>query len=174
MAQKLHHIGFTGTQQGLTGAQYWALCSLMHCGLGLALQVGKTRPLASERVLHHGDCVGGDVAAHICAVMLGWQIVIRPPTDNKKRAYCDKLRIFSSWEGGAFGVMVKRERPYIERNHLIVDRTQFLIAAPKDLKMEIRSGTWATVRYAFRQRKRVVIVWPTGHTQWYSSQNDLP
>lgn len=37
-------------------------------------------------------------------------------------------------------------------------------AAPKDFKEELRSGTWATIRYAVKQQKRVIIIFPDGST----------
>lgn len=56
----------------------------------------------------------------------------------------------------------KREPlPYLARNCVIVDEADILLACPKGPE-EQRSGTWATVRYARKQNKRIVIVYPDG------------
>lgn len=85
---------------------------------------------------HHGDCVGGDEEAHEIALALGFRIVVHPPLNRSKRAFCT----------GAFQVL--KPKSYITRNHDIVDVCRLLIAAPKTEEEELRSGTWATVRYA--------------------------
>jgi predicted Rossmann fold nucleotide-binding protein DprA/Smf involved in DNA uptake len=51
--------------------------------------------------------------------------------------------------------------PYLERNHAIVNESDFLIAAP-DGPETLRSGTWATVRYARKVGKRVLVIMPNG------------
>lgn len=52
--------------------------------------------------------------------------------------------------------------PPLERNHRIVDACDVLIACPKDAQEQLRSGTWATVRYARKQGKRVIVITPDG------------
>lgn len=51
--------------------------------------------------------------------------------------------------------------PYLIRNHRIVDATEKMIACPKGDE-ELWSGTWATIRFARRSKKPVVIIWPDG------------
>jgi hypothetical protein len=46
--------------------------------------------------------------------------------------------------------VVHDPRPPLERNLLMVDRAQLLLAAPRSSVEERRSGTWATIRYARR------------------------
>jgi len=53
-------------------------------------------------------------------------------------------------------------RPPLTRNHDIVDCTELLIACPKSMKEELRSGTWATVRYARKLERPVIIIYPNG------------
>jgi hypothetical protein len=48
------------------------------------------------------------------------------------------------------------------RNHDIVDETELLIACPGELAEAVRSGTWATVRYARKLGRPIVIFWPDG------------
>jgi hypothetical protein len=69
----------------------------------------------------------------------GIRIVIHPPTDPKKRAFC---------KGAA---EIREPKPYLDRNHDIVDEgSGLLIAAPFQEEEILRSGTWATVRYAWK------------------------
>lgn len=124
-------IGFTGTQQGMTVFQMDALCQLL----------AEHRP--SE--FHHGDCVGADYQAHTIAKELGIKIVIHPPANAKARAYCS-------------ADLKMPEKPYLERNHNIVDCSDLIIAAPKSQREQLRSGTWATVRYTRKQQKELIIL----------------
>lgn len=100
--------------------------------------------------LTHGDCIGSDADAHEIAHGLGVPIFIRPPEDEKKRAFCK----------GA--VTVHPKKPYKKRNQDIVNTTTFMIATPRSFKEVVRSGTWSTVRYACNQKKLVYVVWPDG------------
>lgn len=109
---------------------------------------------------HHGDCVGADAQAHQLVRSLyadpeeGWFVVTHPPTDPKARAWCGVVE----YDGPGDQLFPK---PYLERNHAIVDATDCLIACPDGPERE-RSGTWATVRYARRRGKRVVVIMPDG------------
>jgi hypothetical protein len=98
---------------------------------------------------HHGDCMGADSEAHeVAEAAFGAKkIWVHPPDDAKKRAF----RVSSH---------VARPRPYLERNRAIVDASDMVIAAPKSMTEELRSGTWATVRYARKTGKRVLILEP--------------
>jgi hypothetical protein len=51
------------------------------------------------------------------------------------------------------------EREYLQRNRDIVDATDVLLAAP-DGPERVRSGTWSTVRYAYRAGRGVLLVMP--------------
>ena len=54
------------------------------------------------------------------------------------------------------------ELPPLVRNHKIVGAVHLLIATPKTDKEELRSGTWATIRYAKKVRLSTCIVYPDG------------
>lgn len=97
--------------------------------------------------LHHGGCVGADDQAHKIAVSLGIRTVIHPPTDNRLQSFVvpDELR---------------DPKPYLQRNRDIVDDTDYLIACPATEREIQRSGTWATIRYAYKQGKPVWMVYP--------------
>jgi hypothetical protein len=102
---------------------------------------------------HHGDCVGSDAQAHeIVTVMKDSGIDIKrvghPPKYKKYRAFCD-----FDYE--------HKPHEYLKRNHYIVDDTDILIATPY-CKEKVRSGTWATVRYARKKGRKIYIIHKSG------------
>lgn len=125
-------IGFTGTREGMTEKQ--------------KTELKKQFKSLKIKEFHHGDCIGADEEAHkiFSSKYSNFKIYIHPPVNPSKRAYCLSDNIFP-------------EKPYLERNKDIVDRCDLLIAAPKG-KEEPRSGTWATVRYARKNKKKIVIL----------------
>ena len=135
-------IGFTGTQSGMTFDQKNNFLVTL-------------RELNEEFHLtefHHGDCIGADADAHKLMQIYFPHVEIRkhPPEDPKKRAFC---------EGG----FCYTEKPYLVRNHMIVDETDMLIATPENGNEEMRSGTWATIRYAKKTDKKITIISPDGN-----------
>lgn len=135
------HIGFTGTRQGMTSAQQQALDDLLSPRRGYG---------QAHDIFHHGDCQGSDAEAHRIAWLLGWIIHIHPPVGEKWRAYCR----------GPSRVILHEPRSYQDRNRAIVHACTLLIAAPKGMQEEQRSGTWSTVRYARKVGVPVTILWP--------------
>lgn len=129
-------IGFTGTQAGMTQIQKTMVERLIK-------QLGC-------REFHHGDCIGADENAHRIALKLNinW-ITIHPPDNPAKRAFC-------------LGNQNRVEKPYIARNHDIVNETDLLIATPGGETEQLRSGTWSTIRFARKNAKRVIIIYPGG------------
>ena len=125
------NVGFTGTQEGLNEKQLkqlrWQLEEILREDVD-------RRP--ENFKFHHGDCIGADKQFHDMVKELGGYVVLHPPTNSSKRAFCkaDEER---------------PPKPYISRNHEIVDECPWMIAGPKGPE-EVRSGTWATIRYAKR------------------------
>jgi hypothetical protein len=138
MDDEVFHVGFTGSRGGLTDPQRATLYHQLK--------------LDHVYALHHGDCIGADEAAHACAEDLADYIVIHPPDNPALRANCTTR----------FTHEVRPAKPYLDRNHDIVDECDFLIACPGGMQEELRSGTWATVRYAQRKGKPITIIWPDG------------
>lgn len=99
--------------------------------------------------LHHGDCIGADAEAHEAALRMGTLIYIYPST-ARTRAWC---------QGAA---MMAAPKPPLDRNPDIVNAGECVIATPGQMVEELRSGTWAAIRYARRVRKPVHIIWPDG------------
>jgi len=133
-------VGFTGTQSGMTIQQHNSLWPLLK----------KLR--TSE--FHHGDCIGADTDATMLVHDIGGIIIhCHPPKNKSKRAFTDKLYIES---------IVYDAKEYLDRNHDIVDATNILVATPKEFNEELRSGTWATIRYARKKHKKIYIIYPDG------------
>lgn len=135
-------IGFTGTSQGMTQRQR----ATVHYLFGELVLT----------VLHHGDCVGADAQAHKIALDLAASVVVHPPSDPKLRAFCM----------GDVTVTVLGPRPYLARNKDIVLRgVDGIIAAPKDFIAPAslrKQGTWTTIGYARKAKRRLWIVYPDG------------
>jgi hypothetical protein len=108
---------------------------------------------------HHGDCIGSDVQADaiVCTRYgIDCAIYVHGPTDKSRVANC--AAIHSRCQHIALP-----DKPYIERNHDIVDETDILVATPGRINEELRSGTWSTIRYARRIHHPIVIIWPDGN-----------
>jgi len=101
-------------------------------------------------LLVHGDCIGADDQAGNVAGSLGMSVNKRPSTLSDDRAF------------SKVGTVVAEERPPLDRNRDIVDDGDCLIACPRRMKEERRSGTWATVRYAAKIDTPLWLVWPDG------------
>jgi len=110
------------------------------------LDLIKSFHTADPIIFHHGDCIGADADAHdIVLSICGTEIHIHPPTESKYRACC-------------IGAHLEyRAAPYLQRNHNIVDSTSLMIATPEGAET-LRSGTWATIRYALKKKKEVYII----------------
>lgn len=116
-------LGFTGTQEGMTIYQImWA---------------HDLTAMLQPKHVHHGDCIGADEQFHaMCRNLANPPIIhVHPPTNSKKRAFCD-------------GDVVYAPAPYLKRNKHIVQMSDVLIATPKEEEEVLRSGTWSTYRYA--------------------------
>ena len=138
-------IGFTGTQKGMTDKQKDTLRNILI----------NSNPKPSE--VHHGDCVGADEDFHY--IVKGFSAVINklieihihPPSRRDKRAFC----------GLDDTVFIYERKDYLERNHDIVDACDVLVACPNSKEI-LRSGTWATIRYARKSDKTIHIIMPDG------------
>ena len=126
-------VGFTGTRRGMTERQLRKLKRFLE------------RPASGIVAFHHGDCVGADAQAHAlvertCPAV---SIFIHPPSNGALRAFSVVPMMHESSHGHVFP-----PAPYMTRNRAIVDACDVLIATPNSTSEAIRSGTWATVRYA--------------------------
>jgi hypothetical protein len=130
-------LGYTGSRKGMTGEQ--------------AAEI--TRFIITEDITeaHHGDCVGGDEQFHAICVRLDVPVVIHPPENDRYRAFCK----------GA--IRIEDPLPFLDRNKVIVNVVELLLAAPKEDEEPppMRGqGTWSTVRYARKTNQAFRIIWP--------------
>lgn len=107
--------------------------------------------LAGVMTLHLGDAVGADEQAHGEATALGIYTIGHPPDLKGRRAFCDYNEM-------------RDEKPYLVRDKAIVaESPDGLIAAPRGfIEVQRGSGTWATIRYARKAKRKIWIVWPDG------------
>jgi len=131
-------FGFSGSEHGLTVPQRNTLTRL------LTPQTGMT-----PGFVRHGSCIGADDQFGWIAHTLGYWVILHPPNNPRKRAYsyCDEIL---------------PEEPYLTRNHHIVDSSPRMLFGPGTMEETLRSGTWATVRYAKKAERNGVIVLPNG------------
>ena len=131
------NYGFTGTRAGMTERQ-------QH-GLDLILCDHSTTTASFQ----HGGCHGADAEAHKIAAPHAARCV-HPGDKDQHRG----------WSMRSDYAVLRAWKPYLERNHTIVDICDVLIAAPKTPTEELRSGTWATIRYARKIGRPVIILDP--------------
>jgi hypothetical protein len=132
-------LGFSGTQHGLT-----------------LLQIGDLRAELERlydkgfRELHHGMCIGADLNAVKLARKIGYKIHAHPG-DTPKKQHDRKLSDF-----------VSKPQPNLVRNRRIVRQSSFMIFCPRTKEQILRSGTWATYRYAIKLGVPGIIICPDG------------
>ena len=90
------------------------------------------------------------------------RIVMHPSNVEEKRAY----------NKGAYRVCIVKMP--LDRNKDIVQEVELLVACPRQSFEEGRSGTWATIRAAFKAGKQVTIIWPDGRVQHNATPDTLP
>lgn len=141
-------IGFTGTQEGMTNDQLIQV----HMLLGDLQAAGATHAI-------HGMCIGADAQFHEQAKGFKYVTVGYPGVtafgEMKHRSACKPDEVVPA-------------KPFLIRNRDIVRESDVMIATPKEAReqalglLSIRSGTWATIRYARSAHKPLLIVWPDG------------
>lgn len=133
-------IGFTGTQ---VGANIFQIATLQDF---LARQ--------PNFVGRHGVCVGADMAFDYSArAALNFEHMELHP--------CNLLDKRCQVPQAPRDVWHPSLGP-LQRNEIIVAKSDFLVAAPKEDHMILRSGTWTTVRYALKAGKKVHVILPNG------------
>jgi hypothetical protein len=135
-------LGFTGSRQGPTDQQKGLL------ELWLAFH-----PVTA---LYHGAAIGADeYVAERLSVYEGPMIYAFPCNID------DQI----SRKAIAVSDSVAESKPPLKRNRDIVDGCDLLMAMPGSMTEELRSGTWATIRYARKVRRSLIIIWPDGTTR---------
>lgn len=132
---------FTGTRSGMTPKQ-----------LSKVMESFRSLRTASElQILIHGACHGADREAH---KLVTHRIMYPCNTEQAIWAMAAKK------DGDIVYPIISDS---IKRNHVMVDEGNVVVAAPAT-KTEIfrGSGTWATIRYARKCQKRLIICWHDG------------
>lgn len=135
-------IGFTGTQKGMKASQAGKLYGI--------LNEYYNYNLFDNSEFHHGDCYGADAQAHQIAKSFKLNIIIHPPINTSKRAFCKDY------------YLILPEKEYLDRNKDIVKSCELLIATPNEFREQLRSGTWSTIRFARKRKKKIIIIYPDG------------
>jgi hypothetical protein len=138
----MRSLGFTGTSRGMTDSQKQEFRDYL-----------TTKKSEGFSHFHHGDCIGADAQAAAIAKDLGFYLICHPglaknPENTMFRAFTD------------FNDEVLEPKPFIKRDHDIVDTSECMVATPISCEEEISSGTWTTVRYARKKNKPVHIIYP--------------
>lgn len=129
-------IGFTGTRQGMSPDQWRGVADLID-----RLLVRQHDDITIPCVVRHGLCVGGDAEFHeIVRPLPGSHIIGHPGPEWPHGELCARVECDE----------VMPPQPYPVRNAAIVESSQVMIAAPYELEMQPRGGTWMTVRMALR------------------------
>jgi len=133
-------LGFSGTRHGMTQRQRNVFTNY----------IKRERPT----ILDHGGCIGGDAQAHaITRYVLRLACLVNVwPTDGE---WCARIP-------ESEGVVVHDPMPPLDRNRVIVNRVDVMFIAPLTAFEQIRSGTWATYRYARTVGRQVIVCTPEG------------
>lgn len=110
----------------------------------------------------HGDCIGADAEFHALCQQRGIKLCLAPSTDESQRAFRSGY------------VEIREPAPPLERNHWLASVCTVLIAAPAQEREVLRSGTWATIRYARKLQKRIYLVSPAGAIYPYRQEQLIP
>ena len=104
---------------------------------------------------HYGACIGSDSQAVFEAMDTGFVVIAYPASDvaNSKHGLIPDKAVLVA------------PMPALKRNHRIVENTDALVVTPQYVSEVIRSGTWATVRYARKKGKPIIYIWPDGRVQ---------
>lgn len=137
---KKRYIAFTGTRNGMTDLQKESLRSLV-----ARLSV-ESKLLVSFR---HGACIGADRQFHDIVQSLGAGAVEIHPGDESQREWAVK---------NTRPCLIFETKSYLSRNRDMVDMSDVLIACPHENSEQLRSGTWATIRYARDSGRPTIII----------------
>lgn len=140
---KIFKFGFTGTSELVKEEQ----------AITLTKVIKKIKSKANVEH-HNGQCINSD---ELCFDLVQKyiphaKIVMHPPINTSKMF---KIRI-------PYNVESRKPLDYLKRNMQIVAESDFLVATPKSVKEELRSGTWATIRYARIAQMPIIIIFPNG------------
>ncbi len=138
-------VGFTGTRSSLTNIQITNLSYVLY-------RLNTTKSGITHVV--HGDCVGSDERFDQICYRHGIRRVLYPSD-------IPDLRAHSEWKRRD-RVLAHPAEPPLLRNKKIVAASKILLACPKTLDEQRRSGTWTTVRAARAAEVPIILIYPNG------------
>jgi hypothetical protein len=141
------NVGFTGSRKGMADKQFEIFQELLN-------EIILREP---QSIFSHGQCIGADSEATSLAYDLGFRVIAHPGFSPKNPSYKGYRGSFNN------NHETHPEKPFLIRDHDIVDSSDILVATPKQQKEILRSGTWATIRYG-QKTKMVIIIFPDGIT----------
>jgi hypothetical protein len=147
-------IGFTGTRAEITFNQK----------MGIASILAKNLEKVSINEFRHGQCVGADCYVAAVAKNLTYKVIAYPGFPGGNRADRQYRGKFNKND------VVMAEEEFFTRNRLIVLASDLMIATPKESYETLRSGTWATVRFATKKGKHLIVVLPNGQMKEYNGK----
>lgn len=146
-------IATTGTQQGMTNWQKQEFAN-------------RLSELKCTELIN-GGCIGSDEEHFIIALSLGIDTFTFYPSNlkGKQNQFVKAIPNIAMWNqievmGKTINVRKMEEAPALERNKTIVDLCSKLLATPKEHSHTLRSGTWATIRYAWKKKKDHIVIPP--------------
>lgn len=134
-------VTFTGTRRGLTQIQ----------GVQVAISLNLYDRSEDPVIMLHGACHGADREAHIYVLYH-----MMYPSNEEQYQWAVKHQTNKD--------SVYSTSDPLKRNRFMVDNCKLVVAAPGKMIEELRSGTWATIRYTRKLKKHLIICWPDGST----------
>lgn len=150
-------VSCTASREGMTVTQW----------LSIRNWLWNTNSRVGIESFHHGCCIRGDAEFVLAVLELG----IGDCTVPKIIAYPSNIPSMVDEDAKAASDVVYDPLPPLERNPIIVDNGDVLLAAPAGPE-ELRSGTWSTIRDCRRKKKWIVIFWPDGSMTEENAPND--
>jgi predicted Rossmann fold nucleotide-binding protein DprA/Smf involved in DNA uptake len=135
-------VGFSGTAGEMTRPQRAALTAFFI-----------NRVVEKDSIVFHGGCVGVDQYVHSLCLKHGVLVEVFPSVKHD--------HWFVPAGSYSWGRVHEAMLP-LERNHVIAEVPARLVAVPETETMVLRSGTWATVRYALKANRPVILILPNG------------
>lgn len=138
------NIGVTGTRDGMNKIQEENIKDILE---KLIFEKEYT-----DRVFHHGQCIGVDVQAVKILKQFGFTIISHPPVKK------DLLGI-------SYNDLTYPPKSYFARNRNIVDECNILFVVPKENQRQSKGGTWYTHDYGVIKKKQIFIFYPNGEIE---------
>lgn len=138
-------IGFTGTRDGMSRRQLQAAYKIL---IGI-----------DKIELYHGGCQGADLDIERLLLLAERVPAITCYPGDETQFKAAIQRRGEQIDSGMVELYeVHAPMPYLARNKKIVHESEIMIAAPATLHEQQRSGTWATIRYARKVGKPLIIL----------------